>query len=512
MAAPLIEIRTSLQVAQVGVAFSFQPAALNVPTSWAALYLPTGLSINGTTGAITGTPTTEGFWQTVLAATNGDGTDRVVLLIPVTPAEVVDPKDPFDLYLDLDSSSLLVTVPGQTAPEEGQPLFYAPQGTNRNLYIGVLVEGDYVDCDPDEDGLTIRMGLKERETERLIELTTGDPEMVELANDVIRYRQAFRINPANWAGVLLEYENDGGTMVSALAEIQVTRGTSSTLFTHTLTDSSIAIEGSIESGLTGDHDFTTVPEFAVLTPMRLTLTLTVTGRVLQTVALVRTFDLIYTGGAHVLSNLAGTTTGQGAVEGGHWRATLNLTGLTGDANSVDADYSITTTDEVAPYYEWVFDFDGVGGFSGDFDDLETGITFFDTLSLSLFDGSDTLIGSAGALETSYDGFAEFIADLEAVWQTASGASDVYEIVKEEGLSSAVRFRILSSTTVRGIDIAASSPTPTAADVEPGVEGEATTCSVVALLEQLSDPSSVPLNLTSRQFRIGIPRDIVPDPT
>ncbi len=511
MAAPTIEIRTSLQVAQVGVAFSFQPAALNVPTSWAALYLPTGLSINGTTGAITGTPTTEGFWQTVLTATNGDGTDRVVLLIPVTPAEVVDPKDPFDLYLDFDSSSLLVTVPGQPAPEEGEPLFHAPQGTNRNLYIGVIVEGDYVDCDPDEDGLTVRLGLKERDTERLIELTTGEPEMVELANDVIRYRQAFRINPANWSGVLLDYEDDNGTMVAALAEIQVTRGTAATLYDATLTDSSIAIEGSIESGLTGDHDFTTVPEFAVATPMRLTLTLTVAGRVLQTVALVRTFDLIFEGGAYVLSNLAGTTTGQGAVEGDHWRATLTMTGLTGDADSVDCDYAITTTDEVAPYYEWVVDFDGVGGFSGDFLSPGDTVIFFDTLYVSLFDGSDTPIGSDTSLgATSFDDFAEFIAAIETAWQTASGVSDVYEISAES--STAVRIKILSSTSVRGIDIAASSPTPTAADVEPGVEGDATTCSVVAVLEQLSDPTSVPLNLTSRKFRIGIPKDIVPDPT
>lgn len=511
MAAPTIEIRTSLQVAQVGVAFSFQPAALNVPTSWAALYLPTGLSINGTTGAITGTPTTEGFWQTVLTATNGDGTDRVVLLIPVTPAEVVDPKDPFDLYLDFDSSSLLVTVPGQTAPEEGQPLFHAPQGTNRNLYIGVIVEGDYVDCDPDEDGLTVRLGLKERDTERLIELTTGEPEMVELANDVIRYRQAFRINPANWSGVLLDYEDDNGTMVAALAEIQVTRGTAATLYDATLTDSSIAIEGSIESGLTGDHDFTTVPEFAVATPMRLTLTLTVVGRVLQTVALVRTFDLIFEGGAYVLSNLAGTTTGQGAVEGDQWRATLTLTGLTGDANSVDCDYSITTTDTTYTRYAWDFDVSALGGFSGSLTG-DGSVTFADPLVLHLYDVSDTEIGAGENLDSSYATTTEFFTAIIGEWNSLEGAVRADQI--EATGTGTFRLWVLSTTTARSVSLLPSGDTPVldAPEIVPGVEGESTTCSVVAVLEQLSDPTSVPLNLTSRKFRIGVARDIVTDPS
>ena len=39
--------------------------------SYSAATLPSGLSINSTTGAITGTPTTGGFWQTVVTASDG---------------------------------------------------------------------------------------------------------------------------------------------------------------------------------------------------------------------------------------------------------------------------------------------------------------------------------------------------------------------------------------------------------------------------------------------------------
>src|SRR5207244_1224729 len=39
--------------------------------SYSATGLPTGLSISSSTGAITGTPTTGGFWQTVVTASDG---------------------------------------------------------------------------------------------------------------------------------------------------------------------------------------------------------------------------------------------------------------------------------------------------------------------------------------------------------------------------------------------------------------------------------------------------------
>lgn len=509
MAAPEIEIRTSLQVAEVGVAFSFQPAALNVPTSWSALYLPTGLSINSSTGAITGTPTTVGFWQTVLAATNVDGTDRVILLIPVLPSTAETLPDPFDLRLDFDTDSLLVLKDGAPA-EEGEVLFYAPSGTNRMLSIGIIADGKYTDADPEEDGITLKLGLKERETERLIELAGGEPTPETLDDGTIVYRIPFRITSGNWAGALLDYEDDEGTMIKALAEMQLTRGTSSSLHDATLTDSAIAIEGGISSAITGNHDFTGIPEFATAMPMRLTLTLNVAGRVLQTVSLVRTFDLVFSGGAFVLSNLSGTTTGQGAIEADQWRATLNLTGLTGDANSVLAAYSITTTDdETYTMYAWDFSV-AAFGFSGDLQG--TGVVTFATGPyLAIYDESDTQIGSTEQADSAYDSPADFFADLIAMWNTMEGSTKADSV---EALSiNTFRIWVLSTTTARSAGLDSSDPPAgVAPDIEPGVEGFSTTCSVVGHLEQLSDPSTVPLNLTSRQFRIGVPRDIVPDPS
>jgi hypothetical protein len=57
-----------------GVATSFQMAASNSPTSWAATGLPSGLSINTSTGVISGTVSSTGVTGFSVTATNAAGT------------------------------------------------------------------------------------------------------------------------------------------------------------------------------------------------------------------------------------------------------------------------------------------------------------------------------------------------------------------------------------------------------------------------------------------------------
>src|SRR5207247_2356000 len=67
----------------VGVAFSYQITATNNPTSFNATGLPGGLTVNTTTGLISGTPTTAGTYPVTISATNSRGTGTSTLVITI---------------------------------------------------------------------------------------------------------------------------------------------------------------------------------------------------------------------------------------------------------------------------------------------------------------------------------------------------------------------------------------------------------------------------------------------
>src|SRR6266481_7383292 len=67
----------------VGTAFSYQITATNCPTSYNASPLPPGLSVNTSTGLISGTPTTTGVYSVTISATNAGGTGTATLVITI---------------------------------------------------------------------------------------------------------------------------------------------------------------------------------------------------------------------------------------------------------------------------------------------------------------------------------------------------------------------------------------------------------------------------------------------
>src|SRR5205823_3619266 len=79
---------------QVGVAFSYTITATNSPTSYNATVLPAGvlpagLSVNTSTGVISGTPTTAGTYNVTISATNAGGTGSATLTLTINPPKPV---------------------------------------------------------------------------------------------------------------------------------------------------------------------------------------------------------------------------------------------------------------------------------------------------------------------------------------------------------------------------------------------------------------------------------------
>jgi hypothetical protein len=82
---------TSASVADgaVGSPFSYQIAATNSPGSYGATGVPAGLSVNSTTGLISGTPQLAGTFALVVSASNSAGTGTLSVSFTVRSAAVV---------------------------------------------------------------------------------------------------------------------------------------------------------------------------------------------------------------------------------------------------------------------------------------------------------------------------------------------------------------------------------------------------------------------------------------
>jgi YVTN family beta-propeller protein len=85
-AAPAI-VSAGLASGQVGQAFTYAIVASNAPTSYLASNLPPGLTVDSTTGAITGTPTLAGVTTASVQAANAGGPGAAAnLVVTVAPA------------------------------------------------------------------------------------------------------------------------------------------------------------------------------------------------------------------------------------------------------------------------------------------------------------------------------------------------------------------------------------------------------------------------------------------
>lgn len=75
----------STATARAGTPFSYRITALNLPRSFGATNLPPGLTLNATSGLISGTPTTTGNASVTLSASNAGGTGTKSLALIVSP-------------------------------------------------------------------------------------------------------------------------------------------------------------------------------------------------------------------------------------------------------------------------------------------------------------------------------------------------------------------------------------------------------------------------------------------
>ena len=214
MPVPVIDPTTSVLSFLKGEFFVYQPAATETPTSWAAVGLPTGVTINTTTGKISGAATEPGVYNVTLTATNGSGTSTPLFV--AIGIEASDFAADASILLDVDLATGIVTNPGVSSTgDTPAPPLYCKRGDKILISVGFKQGGYLQDIPVDQ----LDLAIKEFEPESLLILSDGVFEKLG-SYDTARYQFLVHLDPDELTNILSSYEDDASTHVDAVAELR----------------------------------------------------------------------------------------------------------------------------------------------------------------------------------------------------------------------------------------------------------------------------------------------------
>jgi hypothetical protein len=212
MPAPVIDETTNVLAYRMGELWSYQPAASNTPTAWTCDGLPDGVTINGTTGKITGPATEPGFFNCTLKASNNGGVDiSAPLFLPIA-IEAADYALDGSIDLDFDLGTGKITNPNAG---NGDPILYAKRGDTLILSIGFKKQGILQPVAVSQ----LDFCLKEFEGDGVLVLTDGLFNVTG-SYDTTRFQIAVYFDPDDVTAPLSSYEGDASTHFDGVGEIR----------------------------------------------------------------------------------------------------------------------------------------------------------------------------------------------------------------------------------------------------------------------------------------------------
>lgn len=223
MPAPVISPAQSILGYKRNEYFEFQPSATNSPVSWAAVGLPAGLSINSTTGLISGAATTAGVRNVTVTATASDATTGTATFVIGINSEIAPAAASADISTEWNFdvvSRALAALGGGGSFSSGTPGATPVIAEWKSddiflLRLRFLKNGQIIDPNP----TALKLIIKENEPENSISLDTtfvktgtGDGAYFDLLVD---------LSDASVKNTLSSYDADAGTSFTALVEIQM---------------------------------------------------------------------------------------------------------------------------------------------------------------------------------------------------------------------------------------------------------------------------------------------------
>lgn len=237
MSAPVINTTTSVLGYKQWEAWEYQPYATNTPTSWACPNLPAGLSINTTTGLISGAASVAGVFVCGLTATNGDGTSTpLVLTIGIEAANAALTSSGYEVKIDVQTREIVflaasggtqqtvertVVAGDSTTKTTGSetvgadaPALFAKENDSLLLWATFTKNGQALDLDIQ----SLAIAIKEYEPET--RLVLGNTWKKYGTGTGAYYGLYADITGTLLAAALANYEADEGTVFDGLAEIE----------------------------------------------------------------------------------------------------------------------------------------------------------------------------------------------------------------------------------------------------------------------------------------------------
>lgn len=210
MAVPVINTTTSILGYKQWEEWEFQPFAVtdSTITSWACPNLPTGLSINTSTGLISGAAEVQGVFTVGLTATNSTGVSApLALTIGIEAAPAALTSSGYEV--DIDVVTREVKLVGQDSVK-----LYAAFDDDILIWCRFKKGESYLDLDI--TGLKLAL----REVDSGSSLVLGDTWVKKGSGSGAVYGLYAKADSTALAGVIPDYEADSDTQFDGQTEIE----------------------------------------------------------------------------------------------------------------------------------------------------------------------------------------------------------------------------------------------------------------------------------------------------